>query len=95
VWAAGEILQYGDFNKFVTSKGLQKQEGVLFRHLLRFILLVSELVQLCPPDTTQEEWAADLEDISDHITDICHRVDPTSTDKTLEQAKASAQSEVY
>jgi hypothetical protein len=95
VWAAGEILQYGDFNKFVTSKGLQKQEGVLFRHLLRFILLVSELVQLCPPDTTQEEWSQDLEDISRRITDICHRVDPTSTDKILEQAKASAESEVY
>jgi superfamily II DNA/RNA helicase len=95
VWAAGEILAYGDFNKFITSKGLQKQEGVLFRHLLRFILLVSELVQLCPPDTTPDEWSTDLNDISNGITDICHRVDPTSTDKALEQAKATAESEVY
>ena len=95
VWAAGEILLYGDFNKFVTSKGLQKQEGVLFRHLLRFILLVAELVQLCPPDTTQEEWSEDLEDIANHVTDICHRVDPTSTDKALQQAKTTAESEVY
>ena len=29
VWAAGELLQFGgDFNNYVTSKGLQKQEGV-------------------------------------------------------------------
>ena len=44
VWAAGELLEYGgDFNKFITSKGLQKQEGVIFRHLLRLILLIGEL----------------------------------------------------
>ncbi len=51
VWAAGELLEYGgDFNKFITSKRLQKQEGVIFRHLLRLILLIEELTQLSPPD---------------------------------------------
>ena len=36
VWAAGELMEFGgDFNKYVTSKSLQKQEGVIFRHLLR------------------------------------------------------------
>ena len=40
VWAAGELLEFGgDFNKYVTSKDLQKQEGIIFRHLLRLILL--------------------------------------------------------
>ena len=35
VWAAGELLEFGgDFNKYVTSKSLQKQEGMVFRHLL-------------------------------------------------------------
>ncbi len=95
VWAAGEILQYGDFNKFVTSKGLQKQEGVLFRHLLRFILLIAELTQLCPPDTTPEQWQEDLNEIADRMTDICHHVDSSSTDKTLQQAKAVVESETY
>ena len=57
VWAAGELLQFGgDFNKYVTSKALQKQEGVIFRHVLRLILLVNEFMQLCPPDATEEEW---------------------------------------
>ena len=61
VWAAGEVLEFGgDFNKYVTSKSLQKQEGVVFRHLLRLILLVNEFVQLCPPDVTEEEWRGDL-----------------------------------
>ena len=91
VWAAGEVLEFGgDFNKYVTSKSLQKQEGVVFRHLLRLILLVGELTQLCPPDTTEEEWKGDLEDIAEQLTVGCRAVDPTSTDKALEQAQAAA-----
>ena len=34
VWAAGEVLEFNHFNKYITSRGLQKQEGVIFRHLL-------------------------------------------------------------
>jgi hypothetical protein len=90
VWAAGEVLQFGDFDKYVTSKSLQKQEGVVFRHLLRLILLVGELTQLCPPDTTEEEWRGDLEDIAEQLTTSCRTVDPTSTDKVLEQVQAAA-----
>ncbi len=87
VWAAGELLQFGgDFNKYVTSKSLQKQEGVIFRHVLRLILLIGEFVQLCPPDTTEEEWRGDLTDISARLTESCRQVDPESTDKALEEA---------
>ncbi len=70
VWAAGELLQFGgDFNNYVTSKALQKQEGMLFRHLLRLILLVGEFVQLCPPDVSEEEWRGDLDDIAARLTE--------------------------
>jgi len=87
VWAAGEVLQYGgDFNKYITSKHLQKQEGVIFRHLLRMILLVDELQQITPPDTTEEEWRTDLQDIAAQLTEACRGVDPTSTEKALEHA---------
>jgi len=87
VWAAGEILEFGgDFNKYITSKGLQKQEGIIFRHLLRLILLAIEFTQFCPPDTTEDEWLDDLNDVADRLTATCRAVDPTSTDKTLEQA---------
>ena len=88
VWAAGELLQFGgDFNKYVTSKSLQKQEGVIFRHMLRLILLVNEFVQLCPPDSTKEEWRGDLTDVASQLTEVCRRVDPSSTDKALEEVE--------
>lgn len=90
VWAAGEVLAFGgDFNKYITSKRLQKQEGVIFRHLLRLILLLGEVRALVPPDTTAEEWHAFLDETSATLTKCCHAVDPTSTDKLLEEAKAA------
>lgn len=88
VWAAGELLEFGgNFNSFITSNKLQKQEGVIFRHLLRLILLIAEFQQLCPPDTTVDEWRDDLTDISDQLATSCRAIDATSTDKALEQAE--------
>ena len=90
VWATGELLEFGgDFNKYITSRSLQKQEGVIFRHLLRLILLLAEFTRFCPPDTTEDQWRADLDDIAATLTESCRRVDPTSTEKTLEQAEAA------
>ena len=87
VWAAGEVLEFGgDFNKYVTSKQLQKQEGMIFRHLLRLILLLAEFAQLSPPELTDAEWRAELEEIGDRLTECCRAVDPTSTEKILAQA---------
>jgi hypothetical protein len=86
VWAAGELLEYGgDFNKYITSKALQKQEGVLFRHFLRLILLVKEFQQICPAELEEAEWQEDLDDIASRLSETCHRVDPSSTDKALEE----------
>jgi superfamily II DNA/RNA helicase len=86
VWTAGEILQFGgNFNKYITSKGLQKQEGIIFRHLLRLILLAAEFTQFSPPDADEDQWLDDLNDIADRLTETCRAVDPASTDKTLEQ----------
>jgi superfamily II DNA/RNA helicase len=88
VWAAGEVLEFGgNFNKYITSRGLQKQEGVIFRHLLRLILLVKEFQQFTPPDCSADEWLAELRDIADRLADCCRRVDPQSTDKVLEEAE--------
>ena len=60
---------------------------MVFRHLLRLILLVAEFQQLCPPDVTEEEWRGDLGDISARLAESCRRVDPTSTDKALEEVE--------
>ena len=90
VWAAGELLEFGgDFQNFVTSKRIQKQEGILFRHLLRLILLVAEFEKVCPPDCDPDEWSEELDDIGRRLTESCSRIDPSSTDKALEQAKSS------
>jgi superfamily II DNA/RNA helicase len=87
VWAAGEVLEFGGhFEKYISARGLQKQEGIIFRHLLRLILLLKELRPLTPPDTTADAWRAELDDIVSSLTAGCHSVDPTSTDKALEEA---------
>ena len=51
VWAAGELLRFnGNFNLYVRTRDLVKQEGIVFRHLLRLILLCGEFAQVTPPD---------------------------------------------
>jgi len=89
VWAAGEVLNYGNFNTFVTTKDLTKQEGLIFRHLLRLILLTEEFEQLTPPGIEEAAWKADLKEIADRLTDICRTVDPTSTEETIKKAHAA------
>jgi hypothetical protein len=87
-WAAGEVLQFeGNFNKYVTSKGLQKQEGIVFRHLLRLTLLLGEFRELVPPDCDPFAWQDEIDDMVDRLAETCRRVDPNSTDKALEEAK--------
>ena len=85
VWAAGELLEFGgDFNKFITSKRLQKQEGIIFRHLLRLILLIGEFHSLCPPDIEATEWQSDLDDLRNRLIATCREVDPQSVDTALQ-----------
>ncbi len=92
VWVAGELLEFqGNFNKFVTSRKLQKQEGVIFRHLLRMILLLGEFAQINPPELTAAEWQTELQEIKSRLIESCLAVDSLSTQKTLELA---AQAEV-
>ncbi|MBA4186612.1 MAG: helicase [Planctomycetaceae bacterium] len=89
VWAAGEVLNYGNFNTFVTTKDLTKQEGLIFRHLLRLILLTEEFEQLTPPGIEEAVWQADLKEIADKLTEICRTVDPTSTEEAIKKAHAA------
>ncbi len=89
VWAAGEVLNYGNFNTFVTTKDLTKQEGLIFRHLLRLILLTEEFEQLTPPGVEEAVWKADLKEIADKLTEICRAVDPTSTEQAIKKAHAA------
>lgn len=85
VWIAGELREFNfDFNKYVTSRGLQKEEGILFRHLLRLILLLDEMANIPPLETTVEQWEYQLDDLAEQLTAACRKVDPQSTDEVLE-----------
>jgi hypothetical protein len=90
VWAAGELLRFGgNFNKYVQSRDLVKQEGIVFRHLLRLILLLGEFAHVCPPDAVATDWQAELRDLSEQLTASCRAVDPASTDEMIEKAHAA------
>ena len=87
-WVAGEVLNYNeDFNKYITSNKLQKQEGMIFRHLLRMVLLLDEFAMLCPPDVDKQEWQADLGAIADQLEATCRAADSYSTDQWLDEAR--------
>ncbi len=90
VWAANELLQFaGNFNLYVKTRDLVKQEGIIFRHFLRLILLLGEFQQVTPPGTTTEEWQGDLRDLSDRLTASCREVDPDSTNEVIQSAHAA------
>lgn len=88
VYVAGEVLEFGgNFNKYITAKGLQKHEGIIFRHLLRLILLLDEMASIPPVESTPEDWEDRFDDLIDRLTECCRSVDPESTDETLESSR--------
>ncbi|MCP4784344.1 MAG: DEAD/DEAH box helicase [Fuerstiella sp.] len=84
IWCIGDLLQFGgDFNKYVRARDLTKQEGIIFRHCLRMILLCGEFAQIEPPKIDPVAWRSDLAELAALLTDSCRAVDPASTDETL------------
>jgi len=84
VWAAGDLLTFnGDFNAYITARELQLQEGVIFRHVLRLILLCDEFASVTPPGVTELAWQSDLNELGTQLTEACRSVDPASTDEVL------------
>ena len=84
VWAAGDLLDLGgDFNRFVHSRGLVRQEGILFRHMLRLALLCGEFAALPNWDAA---CGCDLEEVALALRRSCRRIDPESTDRFLERS---------
>ncbi|MCS7046790.1 MAG: DEAD/DEAH box helicase [Gemmataceae bacterium] len=90
VWAAGELFRYGgDFNKYVQGRDLVKQEGIIFRHLLRLILLCGEFAQVTPAEADPAAWQQEMRDLAERLTASCRAVDPESTDEAIEKAHAA------
>jgi hypothetical protein len=88
VWAANPLLRdyAGNFNLYVKSRDLTKQEGLIFRHLLRLILLCGEFATLTPAKADPVEWQQFLQETISRLTDACRAVDPTSTDDVMQHA---------
>ena len=85
VWCAGDLLKQGaDFDEYVTARGLQKQEGCVFRHCLRLVLLCGEFAKLTPEGLEAGEWRAELKDVARQLTAACRAVDPRTTETELE-----------
>src|SRR5690606_6564110 len=91
VWAVGDLLTnfHGDFHKFIGSRDLAPQEGVVFRHALRMILLCDEFIQLTPAGLLESAWKTRLRGWADQLTKTCREVDARSTDETLAEASKS------
>lgn len=83
-WIAGGLFDMGcDFYKFTRLRDLNKNEGIVLRHLLRLVVLAGELHVFSGEDP---EYAQ----IGELATRCCHSVDPTYTDRFLaneEEAK--------
>lgn len=87
-WVAGELLALGgDFNLYITSHRLQKQEGVIFRHLLRLVLLIDELAMLCPAEMAHDDWKEDMGNLAHAIETSCRAADPGSAEQWLDEAR--------
>ena len=91
VWAAGPLIYdfNGDFHQFISSRELAQQEGAVFRHLLRLILLCDEFAQLTPAGLLQSAWQERLRGWSEQLTATCRAVDSQSTDQTLAETISS------
>lgn len=85
VWVATDLLEnWGDnFWNYVSGCDLTKQEGLIFRHLLRMVLLLGEFRQLTPPGMDANNWQDEIREICERLTACCRTVDPTSTDLML------------
>jgi len=57
------------------------------------VLLIDEFARICPPERDPDEWADELYDVADQLSDICKEVDPQTTEKMLEEAKRKESSD--
>ncbi|MCC7293991.1 MAG: DEAD/DEAH box helicase [Phycisphaerales bacterium] len=79
-WVAGGVAQAeSSFYKFVRSRNLDKQEGLVLRHLLRLVILAGEFFE----KTTDPQY----QQLADVATRAAQQVDPRYTDRFLAEAK--------
>ncbi len=87
VMVATELLLNwnGNFFNFVSSRDLTRQEGLIFRHLLKMVLLLDEFRQVTPIGIDTNVWQEELRETAERLTSCCRTVDPSWTDSMLTQ----------
>ncbi len=81
-WILGGVVEHeNEFYKFIRARDLQKNEGLVLRHLLRLVILAGEMFGL-----TEDP---DYQDIAGKATAACRQVDPTYTERFLASAEES------
>ena len=88
VWVIGRLREFNwNFNNYITSYKLQKQEGMIFRHLLRGILLFEEVAEVGPRDCDYYEWSDFWYGLADEMIECCRQVDSMSTEEILAETR--------
>lgn len=87
IMVATELLANwnGNFFNFVSSRDLARQEGLIFRHLLKMVLLLDEFRQVTPVGIDPLAWQEELKETAEELTACCRSVDPSWTDSMLSQ----------
>lgn len=91
VMVATELLLNwnGNFFNFVSSRDLTRQEGLIFRHLLKMVLLLDEFRQVTPIGVDSNAWQEELRETAERLTECCRTVDPSWTDSMLAQQESA------
>lgn len=88
VWVIGRLREFNwKFNDYITSYKLQKQEGMIFRHVLRGILLMEEIAEVAPRDVDYYEWSDFWYGLADEAIACCESVDANSTEEVLAESR--------
>jgi len=88
-WVAGGIAEFGgDFYKFTGARNLGRNEGLVYRHVLRLASLALEFLDFSGGDP---EYAK----ISEQSTKVCNEIDPSYTDRFLAAEQETRQLTVF
>ncbi len=93
VWVIGRLREFNwNFNNYITSYKLQKQEGMIFRHMLRGILLFEEVAEVGPRECDYYEWSDFWYGLADDMIDCCQQIDAASTEEILSETRQRGKS---
>lgn len=84
VYVVADLEEFGfNFYKLIGGRDLAKQEGLVFKHLLRMVLLLEEFADCPPPHRDPQAWRDELLELATRISWSCEAVDPQSTEQAL------------